>query len=453
MKFLTLFVVLASALISQAKPNFIIIFTDDQGYADLSCFGSENIKTPHIDRMAQEGRKFTSFYVASSICTPSRAALLTGCYPQRIQMAKGVLFPHTTHGLHPDEVTIADMLKSAGYATAAIGKWHLGHKPPLLPTYQGFDSYFGIPYSNDMKHPDNKNRPEKPWDKSWLEPDEMIVKWNTPLMRDEQIIECPVDQRLITRRYTDEAIRFVEKNQQNPFFLYLAHSMPHIPLFVPDEIRDPDIKNAYKNVIEHIDTETGRLLDTVRKLGLAENTYVVFTSDNGPWTQFKHHAGKATPLRGRKADCFEGGFRVPCVMWAPGRIPAGTETDEIASTIDLLPSFAKLAGIEPKTRGPIDGKDLSDLMLGTGPTKRTEVLFYTPQGAICGYRQGDYKLVRNRPNQPLELFNLKTDIREQKNLMTTRPEKAAELKARMTALDTQLLAEMRPHGTFATTEK
>lgn len=315
----------AAASAETARPNFIVIFTDDQGYADLGCFGSENIKTPHIDRMAQEGRRFTSFMVASSVCTPSRVALMTGCYPKRIGMEKHVIFPANNHGMHQDEVTIADMLKTAGYATACIGKWHLGHRKPFLPTRQGFDSYFGIPYSNDMKHPDNKGKPWGQWDKSWNEPKEMVKKWGTPLMQDEEIIELPCDQRTITRRYTDRAIEFVKANRNRPFFLYLPHSMPHLPLFVPDDVRDPNVKNAYKNTIEHIDAETGRLLKTVRDLGLEKNTYVIFTSDNGPWIKFKHHAGKATPLRGGKAQHTEGGQRVPCVMWAPGRIPAGTD--------------------------------------------------------------------------------------------------------------------------------
>lgn len=437
-----------SGAVSAAPPNFVIILTDDQGYADLSCFGSKEIRTPNIDRMAKEGRKFTSFYVASSICTPSRTGLLTGCYPKRIQMAKGVLFPYSQHGLHPEEVTIADLLKTAGYATAAIGKWHLGHQPSFLPTRQGFDSYFGIPYSNDMKHPDDKNKPWGQWDEAWADPETYIKDYNTPLMRDEAIIECPVDQRLITRRYTDEAIQFIETNKERPFFLYLAHSMPHVPLFVPDELHDTDVKNAYTHVIEHIDAETGRLLDSIRSLDLAENTYVIFTSDNGPWTQYKHHAGKAHPLRGSKGTSYEGGHRVPCVMWAPGRIPADTESNAIASTIDLLPTIATLTGVELNTRGSIDGKDISALIQGKGPSTRNDMLFYSSQGTLSGYRQGDYKLVRNQPNQAFELYHLKEDIGEQTNLLVTLPEKAAALKAEMIELDQHLHAEARSHGTI-----
>jgi len=425
------------------KPNFIIIFTDDQGYNDLSCFKSETIKTPHIDQLATEGRKFTSFYVAANVCTPSRSALLTGCYPKRIGMEKHVIFPAHNHGLHTDEVTIADLLKGAGYATACIGKWHLGHRKPFLPTSQGFDSYYGIPYSNDMSHPDNKNKPWGKWDESWKNPDVMVKKWNTPLMQDEKIIELPVEQRTITRRYTDKGIEFVKANKEKPFFLYLPHSMPHLPLFVPDDIRDPDVKNAYKCVIEHIDAEVGRLVKTVRDLGLSSKTYIIFTSDNGPWIQFKHHAGSAKPLRAGKGTTYEGGHRVPCVMWAPGRIPAGTTSDAFTTTMDILPSIAKLAGLELKPRGPIDGKDISAVMLGDAPSPRKEMLFYSARGKLEGLRQEEWKLlIRKKP----ELYNLAKDIGEQQNLAETMPEKVAELKKRMEALDKEIAENVRPRG-------
>ncbi|MGB0745176.1 MAG: sulfatase-like hydrolase/transferase, partial [Opitutales bacterium] len=267
--YLTSFLLLIALGISAAeKPNFIIIFTDDQGYNDLGCFGSEKIKTPHIDQMANEGRKFTSFYSASPVCTPSRAALLTGCYPKRVGLAKRVIFPQDNKGLHPEEVTIAEMLKENGYATACIGKWHLGHRKPFLPTSQGFDSYYGIPYSNDMNHPDNQRHGEPRRNASWVDLEKAWKMWKTPLMRDEEIIELPVNQRTITRRYTDRAIEFVTAKKDQPFFLYLPHSMPHVPLFVPEDAYDPDPQNAYKAVIEHIDTETGRLLDAIRALGL-----------------------------------------------------------------------------------------------------------------------------------------------------------------------------------------
>ena len=356
---------------SSTPQNFIIIFTDDQGYQDLGCFGSEDIKTPHIDRMASEGRMLTSFYSANPVCSASRAALMTGCYPRRVLDTRVVLFPRDNVGLHPGETTIADMLKTKGYATACVGKWHLGHHPEFLPTAQGFDSYFGIPYSNDMSHPADAKRPRYgKWDEYWSKPKESGV-WKTPLIENEKILEHPVDQRTITRRYTDKAIEFIKANSgrelagqtpNRPFFLYLAHSMPHVPLYLPDELYNPDPKRAYISVIEHIDAEVGRVLDTLRKEGLDKNTYVIFTSDNGPWLRFKHHAGKAGPLRDGKGSTFEGGMRVPCVTWAPGRIPANSKSNDIASTIDLLPTIAALAGIEPKTKGPIDGLNLADFL-------------------------------------------------------------------------------------------
>jgi arylsulfatase A len=434
----------ASAKPNTARPNFIIILADDQGYADLGCFGSETIRTPQIDQLAKEGRKFTSFYVPSPLCTPSRAGLLTGCYPKRLSIAKGVLFPKSTTGLHPDEVTIADMLETAGYATACVGKWHLGHREPFLPTKQGFDSYFGIPYSNDMNHPDNKNRPKISSDDSWLNQAESVKQWNAPLMRDEEIIELPVNQRTITRRYTDEAIKFIQANQDQPFFLYLPHSMPHIPLFVPEDAYDPDPQNAYKAVIEHMDAEVGRVVETVKKLGLSEHTYIIYTSDNGPWLTFKNHAGSAKPLRNGKMSTYEGGQRVPCVMWAPGRIPAGTETAAMASTIDLFPTIAKLAGLEASSNGTIDGMDISDLIQGSDQSPRNEFIYYSRKGVLEGLRQGDWKVRLKGKNQ--ELYNLAEDIGEQNNLAKSQPERTSHLIERMNQLDAQLSTEIRPIG-------
>ena len=448
---LTLFAILATALASLAadKPNFILIFTDDQGYNDLGCFGSTKIKTPNIDKLAAEGRKFTSFYVASPVCSPSRAALLTACYPKRVGMEKHVIFPAHKHGLHTDEVTIADTLKAAGYATACIGKWHLGHRKPFLPTSQGFDSYYGIPYSNDMNHPDNKGKPRDSRDKSWLNQDEYVNLWKTPLMQDEEIIELPVNQRTITRRCTDRAIDFVSANakQDKPFFLYLPHSMPHIPLFVPEDVYDPDPQNAYFNVIEHIDTETGRLVDHVRKLGLGDNTYIIFTTDNGPWLQFKNHGGSALPLRAGKGTTFEGGQRVPTVMWAPGRIPAGTETAEIAGTIDLHPTMAKIAGAEFKPRGKVDGLDITDFIHGKGPSPRTEFVYYTSRGQLSALRQGAWKLRIEK--KKVELFNLIEDISESKDVAADHPERVEKLKARMDALDAEITSGVRPRGEWS----
>jgi arylsulfatase A len=371
-----------------------------------------------------------------------------------------VLFPLDTTGLHPDEVTIADMLKSAGYATACVGKWHLGHREPFLPTRQGFDSYYGIPYSNDMSHPDNKQRPPYgKWDDYWPDQAASVQRWHTPLMEDEEIIEIPVDQRTITRRYTDRAIEFVTRHRDKPFFLYLAHSMPHVPLYVPDDVHDADSNRAYEITIEHIDAETGRLLNALREQGLDENTYVIFTSDNGPWLRMKHHGGSAKPLSGGKGWFQEGGIRVPCVMWGPGRIPAGTRTDEMAATIDLLPTLAALAGVQPKTRGPIDGLDLSALVLGQGASARTELLYYSGErqgkgpyeAKLYGMRQGDWKILgRDLDNNPA-LHNLADDLGEQHNLARKHPEKLASMLARVRELDAELTAQTRTFGEMDST--
>ncbi|MGJ8642824.1 MAG: sulfatase family protein [Luteolibacter sp.] len=431
----------ASLAAYAAKPNFIIILTDDQGYNDLGCFSSENIKTPNIDRMATEGRKFTNFLTPSPVCSPSRAGLLTGCYPKRVGMEKGVLFPFSTHGLNPAEYSIADHFKTLNYSTACIGKWHLGHLPEVLPRNHGFDSYYGIPYSNDMNHPDNKGKVSPSSDESWRKQDEWVKKWNTPLIENEEIIELPVNQRTITRRYTDKAIEFVTENKETPFFLYLAHSMPHIPLFVPEDVNDPNPENAYKCVIEHIDAEVGRLVKSIEDLGLSENTYIVYTSDNGPWTKFKNHAGSAKPLRGSKSQTFEGGQRVPCVMWAPSNIPAGTTSDAVFSTIDLLPSFAALAESELPAETTIDGIDLSATMTGDPETTRKEFLYYATKGALEGIRKDNWKLLIQKNNTML--FDLSKDISESKNLAKQHPERVAELTARMKKIDEEIAANAR----------
>eukprot|EP00903_Cladosiphon_okamuranus_P003635 g3633.t1 len=444
MKFL-LPLLLCASLASAAKPNFIIILTDDQGYNDLGCYGSETIKTPHIDCMAAEGRKFTNFLVPSSVCTPSRAALLTGSYPKRIGLANHVLTPRSTSGLNPAEYTIADHFKSIDYSTACIGKWHLGHLPEVLPRANGFDYYFGIPYSNDMNHPLNQNLVDKSTDESWLNQDEWVKKWNTPLVENEEIIELPVDQRTITRRYTDKAIEFVTENKDKPFFLYLPHSMPHVPLFVPEDAYDPDPKNAYKCVIEHLDAEVGRLLENLRELGISENTYVIFTSDNGGASHFKNHGGSNLPLRGGKASTFEGGQRVPCIMWAPGHIPAGSVSDEFFSSMDLLPSIISLTGGELPEGTIIDGMDLSSTITGEPAAKREEMIYYTSKGQLQGLRSGKWKLLLPmKAKDELSLFNLDEDSSESNNLAKQHPEKIATLTARMNQLDAEITANARP---------
>lgn len=450
-------VLFGSNVFGAAKPNFILIFVDDQGYGDLSCFGSKTIRTPNIDRLATEGRKFTSFMVASPVCTPSRAALMTACYPKRVGMHQHVLFPQSKKGLHPEEHTIADHLKSQGYATACFGKWHLGHHREVLPTSNGFDTYFGIPYSNDMNHPDNKGKPQGGWqgmDILWNDPESTLTKWKTPLFENEEIIELPVDQRTVTRRYTQKAIDFVKAHRNEPFFVYLPHTMPHIPLYVPDDVCDPDPKNAYIKTIEHIDSEVGRLLDVVDELKLADNTYIIYTTDNGPWLQFRHHGGSAGPLRAGKGTTFEGGQRVPCLMRGPG-IPAGTVCDELTGTIDVLPTIAAITGKPLPASKKIDGMDVSGLWNGTlKRSPRTEFIHYTSVGDLEGLRQGDWKILvkksRSQNNQQgtpnptqIMLFNLKDDVGEQNNLASQYPDLVSRLQKRMEALDQEITTNAR----------
>jgi len=434
---------------SAGKPNFIIIFTDDQGYGDLSSFGSETIRTPNIDRLATEGRKFTSFLVASSVCTPSRAALLTGSYPKRVGLHKSVLFPSAKQGLNPEEHTIADHLKAQGYATACFGKWHLGDDPEVLPTAQGFDTYYGIPYSNDMNHPDNKGRPRggpEGMDILWNDPESTLTQWKTPLMEDTEIIELPVDQRTITRRYTQKAIDFATAHEDQPFFIYLPHSMPHIPLYVPEEIRDPDPKNAYINVIEHIDAEVGRLLEALDKLDLTKNTYVIFTSDNGPWLKFENHGGSAGPLRDGKMSTFEGGHRVPFIIRGPG-IPAGTVCNELTSSIDILPTIASITG-QPLPEGrKIDGLDVSGLWTGAlEKSPREEFLYFSAGGELEGIRQGGWKLLvkgNKKQQERVLFFDLEKDLGEQNNVASEFPEAVNRLQARMNEIDAEITDNAR----------
>lgn len=423
---------------STDKPNFIIIFTDDQGYQDVGCFGSPNIYTPNLDRMAAEGMKFTDFYVAASVCSPSRAALLTGCYPPRVGITK-VLFPGDSIGLNCEEVTIADILKSRGYATACVGKWHLGHLPQFLPTNNGFDSYFGIPYSNDMDGVKGKN---KDLDRTWRQKD--YSPWNVPLMRDEDIVERPADQTTLIERYTQEAVKFIHNNKNNPFFLYLPHTMPHIPLFVSDEFFVEDVKKAYKATIEQIDSSVGRILEALKKAGVDKNTLVVFTSDNGPWLGKKHHGGSALPLRDGKFSTYEGGMREPCIACWPGRIPAGAVCSEVCSTIDLLPTFARLAGAELSDERVIDGKDIWPLMTGKpGAKSPHETFFYYRGNNLEAVRNARWKLRRTKQT---ELYDLKDDISEKQNLADKHPDIVKRLSDMMGEFDRELKSNARSPG-------
>lgn len=409
-----------------AKPNFIVIFCDDMGYADIGCFGSTKHRTPHIDRMAAEGTRFTSFYSTSGVCTPSRASLMTGGYPRRNNMHQNeaglcVLFPRNHTGLHPDEITIADVLKGQGYATGCIGKWHLGDQIEFLPTRHGFDYYFGIPYSNDMGGKGGSdNRPP------------------LPLMRNETVIEAPVDQDTLTERYTEESIRFIEANRDRPFFLYLPHAMPHIPLHASDRFRDKSDNGRYGDTIEEIDWSTGQILQKLKDLGIDDHTLVVFTSDNGAAQRW---GGSNEPLRGWKGTTWEGGMRVPCVMRWPGTIPSGRTCDQLACTMDLLPTFAHLAGTRPPANRIIDGKDIRPLLRGEAAAVTPhEAFFYYQIDQLQAVRSGRWKLhlplklkKRNwgqpEPESPLQLYDLQADIGERHNMADRYPEVVERLTA------------------------
>jgi len=394
---------------SPAKPNFVLIFTDDQGYADVGCFGAEGFQTPNLDRMAEEGMKFTDFYVGASICSPSRAALLTGCYPPRVSITK-VLFPRDNVGLNPEEVTIADVLKTRGYATACIGKWHLGHLPKFLPTQQGFDYYFGLPYSNDMWPKQSRKYPP------------------LPLIEGQEPIELEPDQSQLTRRYTEKAIEFIKQNKDKPFFVYLPHTMPHVPLYASEKFAGKSKNGIYGDVIEELDWSVGEILNALKELGLDERTLVIFTSDNGPWLSKKDHGGSAKPLRDGKFSTYEGGMREPCIMRWPGSIPAGTVCSEISATIDLLPTFAKLAGAKPPADRIIDGRDISALMTNVKAKTPHEAFYYYREKKLGAVRSGDWKLVfANSKVDPPALYNLKDDISEQHDVSAKHPDVVEKL--------------------------
>ena len=394
-----------SAEVDERPANVIIVFADDLGYGDLSSFGSPSIKTPHLDQMAREGVRFTDFYSTASICTPSRAALLTGCYAERVSMLD-VLFPAQREGLHPDEITIAEMLKDCGYATTCIGKWHLGDYLNVLPTNQGFDSYYGIPFSNDMymstelKLADDVLLREG-LTRSEVRPEEFQDR--VPLMRDNEVIEYPCDQTTLTRRYTEKAVKFIKDHRGNPFFLYLPHAMPHIPLFTTPEFQGRSARGLYGDVVEELDWSVGEILKTLADTGLDERTLVIFISDNGPWFRRNGVGGSAGPLRGYKFQSYEGGTRVPCIMRWPGKIPAHLVCHEPAATIDLLPTIAHVADAAQPMDRVIDGKNIWSLMTGVpGAKSPHEAIYYYTEAGLEAIRQENWKLRRVRHSETLE---------------------------------------------------
>lgn len=428
-------------------PNFVIIFTDDQGYNDLSCFGGEHVYTPRIDQMAAEGMKLTSFYMAAAACTPSRAALMTGSYPRRVDLAYGsnfgVLLAGDPKGLHTDEITMAEILKTAGYKTGIFGKWHLGDQPDFLPTRQGFDEFFGLPFSHDI-HPDHPRQ-----DHFQFPP--------LPLLDQEVVIEMDPDADYLTQRITERAVQFIEQNKDDPFLLYIPHPIPHKPLHVSPpymEGVDPEIlkkleeedntidyptrDKLFRQAIDEIDWSVGQVLDALKHHGVDENTLVIFTSDNGP------AIGKADPLRGRKGSQYEGGVREATVIRWPGKIPAGQTNNELMTAMDLMPTFAKLAGAEIPTDRVIDGTDIWPVLAQGAPTPH-EVFFYHRTNNLHAIRSGNWKLHVDE-GKPIELYNLETDIGESNNVLAEHKDIEERLLEHIQTFEADLAQNSRPAG-------
>jgi len=416
------------------KPNFVLIFVDDLGYGDLGCYGHPTIKTPNIDKMAAEGQRWTSFYTAANVSSPSRAALLTGRLPVRNGMdtnKRRVFFPDSKGGLPQSEITIAGLLKEVGYKSACVGKWHLGHLPQYLPGEHGFDYFFGLPYSNDMDPATDMGH-----NKACMDP--RSEYFNVPLMKGDQIIERPADQTALTKRYTEEAVRFINENNDSPFFLYLAHTMPHVPLFVSDEFKGKSQRGLYGDVISELDWSIGKILSALSDNGLDKNTLVVFTSDNGPWVIMKEMGGSSGLLYGAKGSSYEGGMRVPAIFYWPGSLEPEVVTDKFASTLDILPTFADLAGVSLPGDRIYDGYSISNTHLHPDANSRDEMFFYHGL-ELFAVRKGDFKLYfyKNNPDgypQRLvkldkpELFNIQKDPSERFNIIDSYPRIVQEIK-------------------------
>jgi arylsulfatase A-like enzyme len=408
------------------SPNYIVIFVDDMGYGDLGVYGNPTISTPHLDKMAYEGQKWTQFYSAASVCTPSRAALLTGRLPVRSGMT-GVLFPNSLNGLPSSEFTIAEKLKEKKYKTAIVGKWHLGHTKDYLPNNHGFDYYYGIPYSNDMDKINNNNY----W--SEYENKELSSEsYNVPLIENFDIIERPVDQTTITSRYVDKTLQLINNYKNDNFFIYLSHNLPHIPLYASKRFLGKSKRGLYGDVIEEIDYGVGLIINELKKLNLDKKTIVVFTSDNGPWLVYKSHSGSAGLLRNGKGTTWEGGVRVPAIFWGanikPGLI------NEIGSTLDIYTTFLALAKIDTQKNMIVDGYDLTETLLRKKESQRDEMFFYKGD-ELFAVRLGDFKLhlkttdwfKKPKEHNPPLLFNLNIDPSEKFNISSKNPEKVKEI--------------------------
>ncbi|MFV0565742.1 MAG: sulfatase [Flavobacteriaceae bacterium] len=427
-----------SQTLESSKPNIIIIFTDDQGYGDLSCYGATDLKTPNIDNLANNGILFQQFYVPASVCTPSRAALLTGKYPKRVGLHNEVVYPYSTHGLSPDEVTLAERLKQQGYKTACVGKWHLGHQPQFMSNNQGFDYFFGVPYSNDMDgYFYEKNQYQSP---------------PLPIYLNETIVEAGINQDLLTQKWTNAAVNFIGENTNTPFFLYLAHNMPHVPWHASEAFKNTSNRGLYGDVIQELDWSVGEIVKTLKEKQLLNNTIIIFTSDNGPVTTLKD-GGSAGPLRGRKATTWEGGMRVPGIISWPAQIPKGIVTNVPVSTLDIVPTLTDITGGQLPNKKELDGRDIKDFILNpTEPfNKKFEMLYYGRNGNLEAYTNGKWKLHIKKdigwPNGeevfPVSLFNLKDDIGEKNNIASNNPKLVKKLSKRMKHIDVSITPKNR----------
>ncbi|WP_302117475.1 sulfatase family protein [Allorhodopirellula heiligendammensis] len=449
----------------QTSPNIIVILADDLGYGDLSCFRAKDIATPNIDRMATEGAKFNSFYV-SAVCSPTRAALMTGSHSTRVGIG-GVMFPRNNHGLNPDEITLPELLKGQGFATAIIGKWHLGNQDMFQPLNHGFDYWYGTPSSNSQfYYPTIKKYAADCVFREGYTRDGILKRETAacPLVRDNVVIEVPADQTQFTQRYTRETIRFITENKDKPFFVYLTYNMPHIPLHASEKFVGSSKRGIYCDTIQELDWSTGEILRSLKELGLDQNTLVIFTSDKGPNTG---KGGSAGALKGSKGSTLEGGVRVPFVACWPGTIPAGTESDEAITGMDLLPTLTRLAGGDVADDRVIDGKDIWPLLAEKPDAKSPhEAIYYLRGRSVDAIRVGHwkYRMATDKPSkvkkskkqpaaesQPKKvsvetLYNLSDDIGENTNLIDEHPEIARRLKRKLATFETELRKNLRPAG-------